>query len=81
MDGRMIALKSDAVWCTISDFGYPFPPFAVSSHMRVRSIDRDVAMSIGLIDRDRRADIAHWPRPELHLDVDIPAKTLTKHCS
>jgi hypothetical protein len=73
--GRMIALKDSRVWRGISDFGYPFPPFAATSKMRVRAIDRDIAMSLGLIDRDRRVHIDHFPLPQLYLDVELPEET------
>ena len=73
--GRMIALKDNPVWRGISDFGYPFPPFAATSHMRVRLIDRRLAMSLGLIDRDTRVHPASCPPPELLLDVAIPEET------
>jgi hypothetical protein len=52
--GKMIALKDDSVWYALSDFGFPFPPFALGSGMEVRDIDRNTAMSLGLIDRDRQ---------------------------
>jgi hypothetical protein len=64
---RMIALKDDPVWYTISDFGFPFPPYATGSKMRVRDVDRDSAMKLGLIDRDRRVSLKHISRPELVL--------------
>lgn len=49
-DGRMIALKNDAIWTAISAFGLPYPPFDFGSHMDVRDVDRDTAVSLGLID-------------------------------
>jgi hypothetical protein len=30
-NGKMIALKDDPIWHTLSDFGFPFPPFAPGS--------------------------------------------------
>lgn len=50
--GRMIALKDDPIWSDISRFGTPYPPFDFGSHMDIRDIDRETAMSLGLIDRD-----------------------------
>lgn len=64
---RMIALKDDPVWYTVSDFGIPFPPYATGSKMRVRGVDRDSAMQLGLIDRDRLVSPKHLSRPELIL--------------
>jgi hypothetical protein len=51
-DGRMIALKNTSIWTDISRFGTPYEPFDYGSHMATRDIDRDTAMSLGLIDRD-----------------------------
>jgi hypothetical protein len=47
--GRMIALKSDAVWSAISAFGTPYPSFDYGSGMWVRDVDRAEAESLGLI--------------------------------
>jgi hypothetical protein len=46
---RMIALKNDPVWCKISTFGLPYPPFDLNSGMWVRDVDRDEAETLGLI--------------------------------
>jgi hypothetical protein len=75
VSGRMIALKDSPLWCTISDFGYPYPPFSAASKMRVRDIDRDTAMSLGLIDRDTRVHVSHVPPPLLYLDLEVPEET------
>ena len=72
---RMIALKDSPVWCALSDFGYPYPPFSAASKMRVRDVDRDTAMSFGLIDRDRRVHVSHVPPPSLYLDLEISQET------
>lgn len=50
--GRMIALKGDPVWTKISRFGTPWPPFDFNSGMGVEDIDRDEAVSLGLIAED-----------------------------
>jgi hypothetical protein len=50
--GRMIALKGDPVWTAISRFGTPWPPFDFNSGMGVEDIDRDEAVSLGLIAED-----------------------------
>lgn len=47
--GRMIALKNDPIWETISEFGTPYPPFDFNSGMWVRDIDREEAIAIGLL--------------------------------
>lgn len=47
--GRMIALKSDPVWCAISAFGLPYPPFDFNSGMWVRDVDRNEAETLGLL--------------------------------
>ena len=50
--GRMIALKGDPIWTKISRFGTPWPPFDFNSGMGVEDIDRDEAISLGLIGED-----------------------------
>ena len=47
--GRMVALKDDPVWYTISAFGAPYPPFDFGSGMGVRDIDFEEAVSLGVI--------------------------------
>jgi hypothetical protein len=66
-NGKMIALKDDRVWHTLSEFGFPFPPFALASGMSVRDIDRDTAMKVRLIDRDRQVAPNSVPTPKLIL--------------
>lgn len=48
-DGRMIARKDDNVWVRISRFDRPYPPFDFGSGMGVEDIDRDEAVSLGVI--------------------------------
>lgn len=66
-DGRMIALNDDPIWYALSDFGFPFPPFALGSGMGVRSIDRKTAMELGLIDLHRQVSPRKIERPALIL--------------
>lgn len=73
-DGKMIALKDDGVWHALSDFGFPFPPFALGSGMSVRDIDRNTAMKVGLIDRDRQVTPLSVPRPKLILLDPTPGE-------
>lgn len=47
--GRMIALKNDPVWETLSRFGLPYPPFDFGSGMGVEDISRKEAEALGLI--------------------------------
>lgn len=49
---RMIALKNDPIWQSISRFGLPYAPFDFNSGMDVVDVDRDTAIEAGLIDRD-----------------------------
>lgn len=51
-EGRMIALKNDAIWEEISAFGLPYAPFDYNSGMDLRDIDRDEALDLGLITED-----------------------------
>lgn len=55
-DGRLIALKNDPIWTAISDFGLPYPPFAFGSGVGVSPVDRDEAITFGLIDRDTQIE-------------------------
>ncbi len=54
--GRMVALKSDAVWTNISRFGRPYPPFDYGSGMGVEDIDRNEAIELGLLPADEPCD-------------------------
>jgi hypothetical protein len=47
--GRMIALKDDPIWGTISRFGNPYPPFDFNSGMWVKPVPRREAVQFGLI--------------------------------
>jgi hypothetical protein len=71
-DGKMIALKNDPIWLELSDFGFPFPPFALGSGMRVRSVDRRTAMKLGLIDLNRQVPPKEVPQPCLILLTPPP---------
>lgn len=51
-EARMIALKDDPIWTTISAFGLPFPPFDFHSGMDVRDVSRQVAVELGVIQID-----------------------------
>ena len=52
--GRMIALKNDPIWSTISTFGSPYPPFDYNSGMGIRNISRSEAIALGVMsDKDR----------------------------
>ena len=49
-NGRMIALKTDPIWVSISRFGTPYPPFDFNSGMGVRDISRRQCIEMRLID-------------------------------
>lgn len=66
-NGKMIALKDDSIWQGLSDFGFPFAPFALGSGMGVRDIKRREAMRLGLIDLNRRVSPKRVPQPKLLL--------------
>jgi len=55
-DRGMIALKTSPIWVAISRFGLPYPPFDYGSGMGLRDVDRDIAESLGLIDRDTQLE-------------------------
>jgi len=50
--GRMIALKSDPVWRSISRFGTPWPPYDFGSGMGVEDVSREEAEDLGLLQPD-----------------------------
>lgn len=48
--GRMIALKSSAVWNRFSMFGRPHPPYDIFNHwLDVEDVDHDEAHRLGLL--------------------------------
>jgi hypothetical protein len=72
-NGRMIALKNDAVWSKISLFGIPYPPFDEFGIMWVRDVPRRESEKLGLISsreelhalkRDWSEDIIKFGIPE-----------------
>jgi hypothetical protein len=50
--GRMVALKTSPIWENLSVFGLPYPPFDFGSGMGLMEIDRDEAISLGLLRDD-----------------------------
>lgn len=60
---RMIALKTDAVWVALSDFGVPYPVYSVGGEMGVREVSRSDAQSFGLIDAETGLDLLPPPQP------------------
>jgi hypothetical protein len=71
---RKVALKDSPIWLTISDFGVPYPPFKFNSGMKVEDVERDAAISLGLMSPNRRV------RPEEadhYRDFSISAPEVT----
>jgi hypothetical protein len=61
---RMIALKTDEIWERLGTefpdgLGNPYAPFAIGSKWRTRDVDRDEAITLGLID----ASTVLFPQP------------------
>ena len=54
--GRMIALKTDAIWVKLNRFGVPYPPFDFNSGMGVRDISRREAIALGVMSADWQPD-------------------------
>ncbi len=52
VQGRMVALKSDAVWHSISRFSVPWPPFDFNSGFGLVDLSRDDAEALGLLGPD-----------------------------
>jgi len=82
-DGRMIARKDDPIWERIGSSGEfsdgldaPFPPFAFNSGFGWRSIGRDEAIALGVIDEDtqvqaRDARMNEGVKAAADLDPDL----------
>lgn len=47
--GRMVALKTSALWEILSEFGNPWPPFDWGSTRMLSDVDRDDAINLGLM--------------------------------
>jgi hypothetical protein len=74
-DGPFVALKNDPIWAAISAFGNPYPPFDFESGMRVRDVDRDSAIDLGVLAPDDTPEPARdsFADPTLsELPADIP---------
>jgi hypothetical protein len=79
--GRMIARKDSPIWQALGDgaglsqkeagdaLHNPYPPFAFSSQMWVKNVDRDQAMAMGLIRVDEKVQPQ---RQEFPLAKEIP---------
>jgi hypothetical protein len=48
-NGEMIALKFDAVWSRINEYGQPFPPFEWEGRLDLEDVDRETAERLRLI--------------------------------
>lgn len=66
-DGRMIAQKFSNIWTKMSDFGFPFPPYAKKSHLWTKEVNRNEARNLGLIDRDTQVFVQPIAEPALIL--------------
>jgi phage gp29-like protein len=51
--GRMVALKTSAIWVALSRFGTPYPPFDFNSGMGLKLIDREGAITLGVLAPDQ----------------------------
>ena len=51
---RIIALKTDPIWCKISRFGKPYPPFDFRSCMDVFDVGRGECMKLGLVSNNKQ---------------------------
>lgn len=67
--GRMIARKDSPVWIAISRFGTPYPPFDFNSGMDVADVDRDEAISMGVIPAD--ATVPPQDAPPLAISAPV----------
>jgi len=73
--GRMIALKTDPVWATLSRFQTPWPPYDYNSGMGVVDIYRDEAEALGLVQRGERLAATQQDDFNASLEYDVSSIT------
>lgn len=76
--GRMIARKDDPVWIGINRFGVPWMPADYNSGMDVRDVDRDEAVSLGVIAADDAVKTQQAPDLQMSVPVANMAPFLAK---
>jgi hypothetical protein len=59
---RMVALWNDPVWEHISAFGLPYPPFDLEDDMGDQSVERQEAISLGLLEPPKPHDWEKYPK-------------------
>lgn len=64
---RMAAPKDDPIWLKISDFGFPFPPFALNSGMGWFEVSRQEFLDLG----GQLAEVTPSKMPKSKLDRKI----------
>ena len=52
--GEIAALKTSRAWVELSAFGTPWPPFDFGSQRTLEDVDRDEAVLLGLISKEKR---------------------------
>ena len=62
-NNRIIALKNDSIWCRISRFGKPYPPFDFNSCMDVFDVGRRECIKLGLGSNNQ---LTYKPRKQKH---------------
>lgn len=55
-EGRLIALKTDPIWASISRFGQPQPPFDFNSGVGVEDVDRATTDELGITSPEQTID-------------------------
>lgn len=70
-NGRMVALKTDAIWTRISRFGTPWPPFDFGSGMGLMDVDRSEAEDLGLIRPNERIQPVQKERFNASLEASV----------
>ncbi len=69
-----IALVSSPIWRELSAFDQPYPPFDYGSHMRVRPVDFERCMELGLVSGDDFGKTAADAEEEsLNANTELPA--------
>ncbi len=59
---RMVALCNDPVWKQMSTFGLPYPPFDLEDDMGDQSVERQEAISLGLLEPPKPHDWEKYPK-------------------
>jgi hypothetical protein len=72
--GRFVALKTSQIWEKFSVFGVPWAPFDYGSQRRLRNVDRDEAVELGLLQAQATLEPVE---EQFDRDLEASARELT----